>query len=36
VTHLTSTGRAAGLDRWFLRQIREIVEFEEELAGARN
>lgn len=24
------------IDRWFLRQIKEIVDFEEELAGARN
>ena len=24
------------IDRWFLTQIREIVDFEEELAGARN
>jgi carbamoyl-phosphate synthase large subunit len=23
-------------DRWFLVQIKEIVDFEEELAGARN
>jgi hypothetical protein len=24
------------LDRWFLVQIKEIVDFEEELAGAKN
>jgi len=24
------------IDRWFLTQIKEIVDFEEELAGARN
>jgi hypothetical protein len=24
------------IDRWFLVQIKEIVDFEEELAGARN
>lgn len=24
------------IDRWFLGQIKEIVDFEEELAGARN
>ena len=24
------------IDRWFLTQIKEIVAFEEELAGARN
>jgi hypothetical protein len=24
------------IDRWFLVQIQEIVDFEEELAGARN
>ena len=24
------------IDRWFLVQIKEIVDFEEELAGAKN
>jgi len=24
------------IDRWFLAQIKEIVDFEEEVAGARN
>ena len=24
------------IDRWFLTQIKEIVDFEEELAGAKN
>lgn len=24
------------IDRWFLVQIKEIVDFEEELAGSRN
>ena len=24
------------IDRWFLAQIKEIVDFEEELAGAKN
>ena len=24
------------IDRWFLTQIKEIVDFEEELAGSRN
>ena len=24
------------IDRWFLTQIKEIVDFEEELAGTRN
>lgn len=24
------------IDRWFLVQIREIVDFEDELAGAKN
>ena len=26
----------ARIDRWFLVQIKEIVDFEEELAGAKN
>jgi carbamoyl-phosphate synthase large subunit len=26
----------AKIDRWFLGQIKEIVDFEEELAGAKN
>ena len=30
VFHLTK------IDRWFLVQIKEIVDFEEELAGAKN
>ncbi|MGI8966709.1 MAG: hypothetical protein ACR2H1_11565 [Limisphaerales bacterium] len=24
------------IDRWFLAQIKELVDFEEELAGAKN
>ena len=24
------------IDRWFLEQIKEIVDFEQELAGAKN
>ena len=30
IFHLTK------IDRWFLVQIKEIVDFEEELAGAKN
>jgi len=28
--------RPKSADRWFLVQIKEIVDFEEELAGAKN
>jgi hypothetical protein len=28
--------KRTNIDRWFLVQIKEIVDFEEELAGAKN
>jgi carbamoyl-phosphate synthase large subunit len=28
--------RLTKIDRWFLVQIKEIVDFEEEMAGAKN
>jgi carbamoyl-phosphate synthase large subunit len=33
---LSKIYRLTKIDRWFLAQIKEIVDFEEELAGAKN
>ena len=33
---IESVRKATKIDRWFLVQIKEIVDFEEELAGAKN